>query len=55
MCGLKQEEEESESRWGSCEQEPESPEETIKAWQTASPLEESLVGDLSKFTNTANP
>ncbi|XP_046900835.1 zinc finger protein 324B isoform X2 [Hypomesus transpacificus] len=42
VCGLKQEEEESESRWGSCEQEPESPEETIKAWQTASPLEESL-------------
>ncbi|XP_062334232.1 uncharacterized protein LOC134033961 [Osmerus eperlanus] len=42
VCGLKQEEEESESRWGSCEQESESPEETVKVWQTASPLKESL-------------
>ena len=55
VLGLKQEEEESESRWESCEQESESPEDIVKAWQTASPLKDSLVSALSKFDNTANP
>lgn len=38
VCGLKQEEEESECGWGSCEQETQSPQEAVRASSISSPV-----------------